>query len=140
RALALAAQDRVRRAWGGPAEFLGRDLADAAVDSGLLEDRSRELGPRALALRGHVPDTAGQVEQLARRLGEVAHVGRRASLVGDHAHLVPLCAEPQQRPNEVRAAPPEQTRAAYASPLAYLTLAVELRPAVCRERPRLVGL
>ena len=107
---------------------------------GLLEDRAGELGPRALALGGHVPDALRQREQLARRLGQVADVGRRAGLVGDDAHLVALCAEPQHRPDEVRAGPAEQPRAAHDPALAHLALALELRPAVDRERARLVGL
>ena len=91
-AFALAAEHRVRRARRRTAELLGRDLAHAAVQPSLLEDRAGELGPRALALGGDVPDAARQLEQLPRRLREMADVGRAADLVGDDAHLVALIA------------------------------------------------
>ena len=70
----LAAEDRVRRPQRGAIELLARDAADSAVEAGFLEDRFGELGPRAVALGGHMPEAAGQLEQLRRRLCEVADV------------------------------------------------------------------
>ena len=114
--------------------------------------RTRQSSPasskiaRANSAHVHSPSAATcqtplrQLEQLARRLGQVADVGRRAQLVGDHAHLVALGAEPQHRPDEVRAGPAEEPRAAHDPALAHLALALELRAAVDRERARLVGL
>ena len=47
----LRAQHRVRRPRRLRAELGRRDPADAAVEAGLLEDRLREVGPRAVAAR-----------------------------------------------------------------------------------------
>ena len=52
----LAAQDRVRGPRCTGAELLARDAPDAAVEGRLLEDGLRELRPRALPVRGEVPD------------------------------------------------------------------------------------
>src|SRR5687767_422214 len=61
RARSLAAQDRLARTRGGAPELLGRDAPHAAVDARLLEDRNRKLRPRAVAVRGDVPDAAREV-------------------------------------------------------------------------------
>src|SRR6185437_6087961 len=105
-------------------ELPGRDLADTAVESRLLEDRARELGPRALALRGNVPDALRALQQLAGGFGQMAHVGGAADLVGDDAHLVTLAPELEHRPDEVLARPPEEPGAADDPAVAHLALAL----------------
>src|SRR5207248_946895 len=119
-------------------ELRGRDLADAAVETGLFEDRPRELGPRALALRREVPDAVRSVQQLTRRLGEMTDVGGAADLVCDHRHLVPFAGELEHGPDEVLARPAEEPRAADDPAFPHFALALELRAAVDRERVRLV--
>src|SRR6266511_316995 len=68
----LASQHRVRRAWGERSEVGGRDSTHSAVQPGLLEDRLGEVGPRAVALRRHVVDAEGQLDDPSRGLGEMA--------------------------------------------------------------------
>src|SRR5690348_6596079 len=70
----LAPQHRVRRPRRRPAELLRRDRDDAALEPGFLEDRGRELGPRALAVGGDVPDAGRELHELAGRRGEVPDV------------------------------------------------------------------
>src|SRR5204863_2132915 len=67
-------------------------------------------------------------------------IGWAARLVGHYGYLVAVCAEAQHRLDEVRASPPEEPGAADDPALAHLVLALDLRPAVDRERPRLVRL
>src|SRR5207302_7054647 len=113
--------------------------SDAAGDPGLREDRLRELGPCAVTGRGEVPDAERQLEHLARRRREMADVRGRAPLIVDDGDLVPLDAEPQHRPDEVRAGRPVEAGAADDPRL--LTggrLAVELAPAVRGQRARRV--
>src|SRR5688572_4880055 len=55
-ALVLAAQHGVGRARGRTAELLRRDRSHPAVEAGFFEDCLREVGPRAVALGGEVPD------------------------------------------------------------------------------------
>ena len=81
-----------------------------------------------------------QLEQVARRLGEVADVRWRADLVGDDGDLVALAAELEHRLDEVAARPAEQPRTADDPAVAHLALALELRPSVDGERLRLVRL
>src|SRR5215471_12726678 len=52
---ALAPQRRIRGPGSGPVELCARDASDAAIDSRVVEDRLRELGPRAVAAAGDVP-------------------------------------------------------------------------------------
>src|SRR5438874_2170674 len=85
-----------------------RDPPHAAVEAGLVEDRLRELGPRALAGRGEMPDAVRQLDERANRLRQVPDVGRAAALVVDDRDLVTLRAEPQHRAHEVRARPAEE--------------------------------
>ena len=70
----LAAEDRDRRPRRLRAELRRRDPPHPAVEPGLLEDRLREVGPRAVAGRREMPDPerGAAVDQRARRLGEVA--------------------------------------------------------------------
>src|SRR3954465_3950498 len=71
----LAPEDRVRRPRRARAELCRRDAADARGETGLLEDRLREVGPGAVAARSDVIGAVGKRHHLLRRLGEVAHVG-----------------------------------------------------------------
>src|SRR5262245_29047782 len=63
----FAPENRVRRAGSGTGELLRRDPAYAAVEPGFLEDRLGEVGPRALAVGGDVPETerAAAVDEVA---------------------------------------------------------------------------
>ena len=88
----------------------------------------------------HVVDAVRPVEQVARRLSEVADVGRRAPLVVDHRHLVALRAEPEHRPDEVVSRRAEEPRRAHDPAVPHLLLALELRPRVHAERIRRVAL
>ena len=115
-------------------------LTETKRFSGLVEGLTRELRPGALALGGDVPDALRPVEELARRLGEVADVRRTADLVVDDPHLVALTTEVQHRPHEVLARPAEEPGAADDPAVADLALTGELRPAVDRKRARLVRL
>src|SRR5512147_2790215 len=56
-----AAQHRIRRARSRSAELLGRHPTHAAGEAGLIEDRLCKVGPRALAVRGDVPETEGRI-------------------------------------------------------------------------------
>ena len=87
---ALAAQHRVRGPRRRTAELRGRDPAHAAVEAGLFEDRLGELRPRAVAVGGDVPEPARQLDELARRRGEMTDVRRAAALVVDDRDLVAL--------------------------------------------------
>src|SRR5262245_27267048 len=60
----LAAEDRVRRARSRATELLGRDPAHAALDLRFLEDRLRELGPRAVAVRGDVVEPVRKADDM----------------------------------------------------------------------------
>src|SRR5215211_2041581 len=138
--LAFAPQDGVRRAKGRPAELLRRDLAHAGLEPSLLEDRRRELRPGALSLGGEVPGAIGEVEQLARGLGQMADEGRRADLIRDDRDLVLLSPQREHRPQEVPPGRTEEPGAAHDPAVAHLELARELRAPVRRERIRLVRL
>ena len=85
------------------AELLRGDAPDPAREPGFVEDRLGEVRPGAVAGGGEVPDPEGgaAVDERARRLGQVAHVGRAAPLVGDDGDLVALRAEPEHRAHEV---------------------------------------
>ena len=134
-------EHRVRGPRRGTAELGSRDPAHAAVEAGLLEDRLRELGPRALAVRGEVPDAARQLDELARRRREMADIGRAAALVVDDRDLVALGAETQHRAHEVVARPAEEPRRADdPRVVARGRLTVQLRPPVGRQRIRCVRL
>src|SRR5436305_1894898 len=109
----LAAQDRVSRTRGLRAELLRADPADARREAGLLEDRLREIGPRAIAPRGHVVGAVRQPHDLPRRLGEMADVGRGAALVVDDRDLIALRSEPEHRPQEVVRGRAEEPRGAH---------------------------
>ena len=63
-------------------------------------------------------DAVREVDDLARRGGEVADVGRRAALVVDDRDLVPLGSEPEHRADEVVAVGPKshEERTIQASP------------------------
>ena len=111
------------------------------VEAGLLEDRLGEVGPGRVAVGGDVVDAVRQEQDLTRRGGEVADVGRRPPLVVDDRDLVPLLAEPQHRTHEVVAGRAEEPRGADdPRPLARRGLAVELRPPVGGLRVRPVRL
>ena len=130
RALALAAQDRVRRPRRRAAQLLRRDRKDAAVDPGLLEDRAGELEPRALPFGGQVPGAVGKLEQLTGRLGEVVHVRRRADLVVHDTDLVALLPEGEHRPQEVLAGRAEEPGAAHDPAVADLAFALDRSPSI----------
>src|SRR4051812_4290545 len=74
----LAAQDGVRGAGGTGAELRRGDPPHARLEAGLLEDRLREVGPRAVARGGDVVDAVREAHDLLRGPGEMADVGRRA--------------------------------------------------------------
>ena len=137
----LAPQHRVGRARRRTRELGRRDPADAGVETGLLEDRLGEVGPGRVAVGGDVVDAVRQEQDLTRRGGEVADVGRRPPLVVDDSDLVPLLAEPQHRADEVVAGRAEEPRGADdPRSLARGRLAVELRPSVGGLRVRPVRL
>src|SRR5687767_8681871 len=96
RSVLFAAEDRERRARGLRAELRRRHTPDEAVEARLLEDRLREVGPRAVAGGGDVPDAERRtaLDQRPGGVGEVPDVRRAASLVGDDRDLVSLRAEP----------------------------------------------
>src|SRR6476469_10059238 len=71
---ALAAQNRVRRPRRARAELGRRDAPDARVEARLLEDRLRELRPRAVAARGDVVRAVREVQQGLRCRGETPDV------------------------------------------------------------------
>src|SRR5215212_160680 len=131
--LPFAPEHGVRRTWSRPAELLRRDLAHPAVEPRLGEDHLGELGPRALPLRGQVPRAVRKLEQLARRLGEMAHEGRLADLVRNDRDLVLLLPEREHRSQEVLAGGAEEPRAAHDPAVAQLALAGELRAPVRGE-------
>ena len=132
---------------GGPrrprAELRRRDPPHPAVEPRLLEDRLGEVRPRAVAGRGEVPDAERRrrVDELARRRGQMADVGRAAALVVDDRDLVPLRPEPEHRAHEVVPGRAEEPRAPHdPGVLAGRGLAVELRPPVGGQRARAVRL
>ena len=102
RSRALAPQHGVRRPRRRAAELGGRDPPHAAVEPRLLEDRLRELRPRAVAVGGEMPEPARKRDELVHRFGEMPDERRRAALVVDDRDLVALRAEPQHRAHEVR--------------------------------------
>src|SRR5437763_2478612 len=139
RALAFAAQNRVRGALGWPTQLRGGDRAHAASEPHLLEYGLGEGRPRAVTFRSEVPQTPRQLEQLPDGGGEMADVGRAAALVGDDLHLVALRAQPQHRANEVRARRAEEPGGSDdPGVIACGALGLKLRPAVGGERVRRV--
>src|SRR5262245_18962105 len=103
RAGTLAAEHRVRGPGSASFQLHGRDSADTANGARLLEDRLREVGPRAVASGSDVPEAPGTllVHQLTHRLREGSGEGRRATLVVDDLDLVAFLAEPEHRAEEV---------------------------------------
>src|SRR2546425_1101231 len=83
RSALLRPQPRVRGARRGGRDLRGRDAANARLEACLLEDRLREVGPRAVSPRRHVVDAVREVDHLLRRLCEMPDVRRRATLVVD---------------------------------------------------------
>src|SRR5438105_7195923 len=79
----LAPQHRVRGPGGAGAELRRGDPADARREPGLLEDRLREVGPRAVATSRDVVDAIRQADDLLGGLREMADVGRRSALIVD---------------------------------------------------------
>jgi len=133
----LATEHGVGGARRGAAELLARDPAHAAGEAGLREDRLRELGPGAVALRGDVPAAVRQLDNALRGFREVPDVGGRAALVVDDGDFVVVGAEPQHRANEVVPRRAEEPRRAHDPGLVpRSSLAVELRAPVGRERIR----
>ena len=129
------------RARGRAAELLRPDPPHAALQPRLLEDRLGEVGPGRLPAAGDVPDPERQRDELPHRRREMPDVGRRAALVVDHRHLVPLGPGPEHRPHEVVPPFAEEPRGPDdPGPLARRRLAVELRPSVHGERVRRVRL
>ena len=115
----------------------------AHAEPRLLEDRLREVGPRALTLRGEVPDAEGvaAVDELPRRCGEMADVRGAPVLVRDDRYLVAVGAESEHRAQEVVTRRAEQPRCPHdPGALARRRLAGELRRAVHRERSRTIRL
>ena len=132
-----------RRASARTLELRGRDPPNAAVEPGLLEDRLGEVRPRAVTVRGDVPQPCRQVlvDELPHGGREVADEGRAAALVVDDGDLVALGAEPQHRPQEVVPRRAEEPgRPDHPRPLPGGSLAVELRPSVGATRVRPVRL
>ena len=86
--LSLRSTEYAGREAGRPSSAV--DAAHVAAQPGLVEDRLGEVGPRAIAVGGNVPDAVRLLEQLACRGGEVADERRRASLVVDDGYLVQL--------------------------------------------------
>src|SRR5207253_9693947 len=80
RVVPLASQHRVRGTRRRPPQLLRGHAPHAAAHSRLLEDRLRELGPGALALRRYVPDPRRTLHDLPQRLRQVPDVGRRRAL------------------------------------------------------------
>ncbi len=137
----LASQHRICRTWSGSTELLARDSVDAAPHSSLFEDRIGELCPGAVTRGGDMPHPERASDQLACRRRHVTDIGRRASLVVDDGDLAAVPAEFEHRANEVVARWPKQAgRADDPGLLACGRLAVQLRPAVGRERIRSVRL
>ena len=113
----------------------------AAVEPGLLEDRLRELRPRAVAAGGDVVDAEREQRHPWHRFGEVHRVGRAAALVVHDRDLVAFRPESQHRPDEVVPDRPEEPRGADdPRPVARGRFPVQLRAAVGAERVRRVRL
>src|SRR5262245_58878306 len=99
----LTAEHRVRGPGSASFQLCGRDSADTAIDACLLEDRLREVGPRAVASGSDVPEAPRTVldHQRAHCLREVSGEGRRGTLVVDDPYLVAFLAEPEHGAEEV---------------------------------------
>jgi hypothetical protein len=97
----LTPQHGIGRARRRPSELLRRDAPHPATHTGLVEDRLGELGPCAVAFGREVTGALGPIEHVPDSRGQVADVGRRATLVVDDSDLVPLGAESQHGPYEV---------------------------------------
>ena len=111
---ALAAEHRVRGPRRRTAELRGRDRPHPALEPASSKIASRELGPRALARGGDVPDARCGSSTSARVAAArcPTYVGQ-PTLVVDDRDLVALAPEPQHRPHEVVPGRPEQPRRAH---------------------------
>src|SRR6266536_5655288 len=136
----LASEDGVGGPRRGPTELGRRDPTHTTFDARLLEDRLGELGPRAVALRGHMPDPLWQLEQVACRLGEMAYERGASALVVDDRDFLALGSEGEHRADKVLPGPPEEPGAADDPAGPHLALALELRAPVHGEWARLVRL
>ncbi len=114
RSRSLAAENRVRRPRRRTLELGRRDAPHAAVEPGFLEDRLGEVGPRALAVGGDVPQALRQVcvDERSRRVREMADERGAATLVVHDRDLVALGAEAEHRAKEVVPGRPEEPRRA----------------------------
>ena len=110
------------------------------MDARLLEDRLGELGPRAVPLRGDVPDAWRELDQLTCRFGKMTDVGWRTALVVDDCHFFALGSERKHRSDEVLPSPTEEPGAADDPALAHFPLTRELGLPVDGERSRHIGL
>ena len=144
RAGSLAAQDGVRRPRRRTLELRGRDAPHARVEARLLEDRLREVGPRAVAVRGDVPEArAGGPRRRARAWPR--RDGRRRSGLPRWSSTTATSSRSAPSRSIVRRklCPVEpksqEVRTTHAS-VTGCRLAVELRPAVRGQRVRPVRL
>src|SRR5262245_43251178 len=80
RRTAFRAEDRVRRPRRLRAELLRRDPPHAAVEARLVEDRLREVGPRAVSVRRDVVDAERQLDDCRDCGREMRDVRRAAAL------------------------------------------------------------